>query len=180
MAPAMAAEEAAVKGEAAGGRPQVGAPPGGGAAPDTRGVAPGRARERTAGVASPGGHALLGGSPPARYGFGAKVVPWATHRCGAAPRRAYPPRERSPPAFGLPAARFLCPRLHVLAKVSWEETLHPVMASSRPPPTTGSPPRCVQGLLRALLEFSHLLCKPVVVSHWRSSGYASPSTRNWK
>lgn len=158
--PAMAAaEEAAARGEGAGRRPQVGA------RRRTRGLWVGGGGWRVGassrrGTTPPGGRTLLAAHfgralPPA--GLGAKVVPWGTS-AGRRPACTQGAggggwRPRPSPAFGLPAAGLRRPGLGVLAMVSWRGTVHPVTASSRTPPTTGRPPRRLQGLLPGLVRF---------------------------
>lgn len=114
------------------------------------GDASGGVVERAAGAASPGGNTLLGALlwPGIASDWLRSQGRSLGHRCGAAPglssqgaeveRDGGDRRRRSPLAFDLPAAQFLCPRLDVLAEVSWRWTIHRVMASGSPPSTRGA------------------------------------------
>lgn len=162
VAPAMAAEEeAAVKGEAAGGVPRWGRCAG------HAGGAPGRARERAAGVASPGGHTLLGEGP-------SSVSVWLRSRGRSLGRRCGAARRVS--SRGLVAAGFRPARSPI--SLPQAARLGEGELGRDPPPPPGSPPRRVRGLLRALLEFSRLYVNQLSLA-LRSSGCASPSTLSW-
>lgn len=145
VAPAMAAEEeAAVRGEAAGGRPQVGA------RRRTRGGRPWPGCRASARRRIARWHTLLGA--PLRLGI---VSVWLQsegrplgHRCGSAARESSQGegngerRPQSPPAFTLPVAGcffflFVCSFFcrPVLGKVSWRGTIHPPCDGEQLPST---------------------------------------------
>lgn len=158
MATAMAAEKeaaAAARGEAVAGDSRCGswARRAWGARAGLRGGR--RARRRRVGAICWGLSSHLA-SP--RMDSGAQAV-----RCGTgeARRPASPSLESEVGSdardrcrlSGCTQPNFFGPGLGALVKVSWRETIHLVMASSLPSPTTGRPLRRLQGLLHRLLGF---------------------------